>query len=288
LTRRGSPPHIAAGNQGDRRMTAPDDWIRTALAVTGHFEDSDNPMAAVTDDFDGMGVSLGVLQWNFGSMSLQPIALAAGEAAIRAAMPTIGADFLRACKLPVKQCLALVRTWQPHGALTPVALAELRRFTGSDAFVAQQVKAAGKVAATAWTAAQGWAASAAHPAPVTKREFAWFFDLFTQNGGLKGLDRGDVDAFIAGHGAAQVDDFVANWLSSRPASETGFRDSRANATRWRGTVAPADLPLFALSFLRAGLSRPAYRGDVFNRKATIAVGSGWVHRELHDLTSLIG
>jgi hypothetical protein len=268
-------------------MTAPDAWIRTALAVTGHFEDSENPLAAVTDDFDGMGVSLGVLQWNFGSMSLQPIALAAGETAIRKTMPAIGGDFLRACTLPVKQCLALVRTWQPNSALTPAARAELRRFAGSDAFVAQQIKAASKVAAAAYAAAQQWAASATPPAPVTKREFAWFFDLLTQNGGLKGLDRGDVDAFIAGHGAAQVDDFIANWLAARPASETGYRDSRANAARWRGTIAPADLPLFVLSFLRASLSRPAYRGDVFNRKATIAVASGWVHRELHDLTPLL-
>jgi hypothetical protein len=267
-------------------MNAPDDWIRTALKVTGHFEDADNPLASVTDDFDGMGVSLGVLQWNFGSMSLQPLALGAGEPAIRAAMPTIGADFIRACHLPVSQCLALVRTWQPHGVFTATARAELGRFTGGDAFVAQQIKAAAKVAATAYAAAQQWAASAAAPAPLTKREFAWFFDVMTQNGGLKGLDRGDVDAFVKGHGAATADDFICDWLAARPGSETGYSDARKNAALWRNNVAGADLSLFVLSYLRSGLSRVAYRGDVLNRKATIALGSGWVHQELHNLASL--
>lgn len=269
-------------------MPAADDWIKTALTVTGHFEDSANPLVAVTNDFDGMGVSLGVLQWNFGSGSLQPLALAAGEAAIRAAMPTIGADFLRACRLPIAQCLAVVRGWQPRGALTPAAKAELRAFTGGPAFVAQQIGAAGKVAAIAYNAATTWAASAPQPKAATKREFAWFFDLVTQNGGLKGLDRGDVDAFVRGHGAARADDAVCDWLAAQPPSVAGFRDAHDNAAKWRNAVPEACLPLFVLSFLRSGLSRPAYRADTLNRKATIAIGSGFVHRERHALDALLG
>ena len=268
-------------------MTAPEDWIKAALSVTGHFEDSADPMAAVTNDFDGMGVSLGVLQWNFGSGSLQPLAIAAGEAAIHAAMPTIGADFVRACHVPIPQALIIVRKWQPGRVFTKAAKAELRTFTGGAAFVAQQVRAAGKVATIAHDLASIWAASAAHPDPVTKREFAWFFDLVTQNGGLKGLDRGDVDQFVGGHGTDRVDDFICNWLAAQPPTVTGFRDSHDNATRWRDDVPPACIPLFALSFLRSGLSRAEFRGDVLNRKATIAVGSGFVHRELHQLDALL-
>jgi hypothetical protein len=47
--------------------------IEKALSITGHFEDSDDPFGAVSGNFDGMGISLGVLQWNIGSGSLQPL-----------------------------------------------------------------------------------------------------------------------------------------------------------------------------------------------------------------------
>ena len=43
-----------------------DEWIKTALMITGHFENSSDPLGGVTGDFDDMGISLGVLQWNSG------------------------------------------------------------------------------------------------------------------------------------------------------------------------------------------------------------------------------
>ena len=67
----------------------------------------------------------------------------------------------------------------------------------------------------------------------------------------------------------------------------GYRDSHANAGLWRDSVPPDRLSLFVLSYLRSQLSRPAYKADVMNRKATIAVQRGWVHRENHDLSTLL-
>jgi hypothetical protein len=48
-------------------MAVTDDEINKAVAVTGRFENAGDPWSGVTGDFDGMGISCGVLQWNIGS-----------------------------------------------------------------------------------------------------------------------------------------------------------------------------------------------------------------------------
>ncbi|MET0240605.1 MAG: hypothetical protein ABW184_11995 [Sphingobium sp.] len=265
-----------------------DDWVETALKVTGHFEDSSQPLSAVTGDFDGMGLSLGVLQWNIGSGSLQPMVKPLGLAAVTKAMPTYGADFWKACNAPIPAGLAICRGWHSGTALKAPVRKELRAFTGSPVFVAQQVARARKIAEQALAAAKTYAkADPAMGGIVTKATFCWFFDVYTQNGGLKGLDHGDVAAFIAQHGATGVDDRICDWLEGRAAGTVGYRDALSNAVLWRNKVAAPHLSLFVLSYLRSSLSRTEYRADVLNRKATIATRVGWVHREKHDLTALL-
>ena len=54
-------------------MTVTNDEVAVAISVTGTFENSGDPYLGVTGNFDGMGISCGVLQWNIGSNSLQPL-----------------------------------------------------------------------------------------------------------------------------------------------------------------------------------------------------------------------
>jgi hypothetical protein len=235
-----------------------------------------------------MGVSLGVLQWNIGSSSLQPMVAAIGKDHVLETMPTYGRQMWDACSGTVQQGLAICRSWQSSARLRPDAFAELRTLTLSQPFVDQQIAKAGRVAELAWRDAQKFAADDPFYAEVTKGLFCWFFDLWTQNGGLKGLRYADVAAFVTRNGEAGSDDVICSWLASRPKSMTGYRDSNQNAGLWRNAVPPGRLSLFVLSYLRSQLSRTEYRADVMNRKATIAVGKGWVHRELHDLSRLVG
>src|SRR3954447_15251710 len=90
-------------------------WIEIALRVTGHFEDSNDPLAGVSGDFDGMGISLGVLQWNIGSGSLQPLVQGIGKAEILEHMPTYGQDLWAACNTSIPNGLAIVRGWHQSG-----------------------------------------------------------------------------------------------------------------------------------------------------------------------------
>ncbi|WP_374654163.1 hypothetical protein [Dongia sp.] len=255
-------------------------WLATALETTGDFETAGNPWGGVTGDFDGMGISCGVLQWNIGSSSLQPLVQAAGEPAVRAAMPRFGADFWRACTGTKTAGLAIVRGWQNGARLKPEVKAELVALLVSAPMVAQQMQASTRVARTADRLATGWAASRG-TAPHAKRDFCWFFDLVTQNGGLKGVALAQVQGFVAAAGNAEkAVGAICDRLAATPTAHAGFKDCWRNATLWRGAVPDAWRDLFILSHLRAQKSRPEYAGVVLNRKGAIATGQGWVNGEL--------
>lgn len=261
-------------------------WIETALKVTGHFEDADDPLGGVSGDFDGMGISLGVLQWNIGMGSLQPMVRNIGRAAVIAVMPAYGAQMWAACSASVGEGLAIVRGWQAGGHLRQPVAVELKRLALCPPFVTQQIAKANTVAESAYRAAAEWQSAMTGGSP-DKWLFCWFFDVLTQNGGMKGIAFADVEGFIQRLGYDRTDDVICDWLAARGQDDAGFRDSRRNAALWRDKVPDERLALFVASYLRAMKARTQYRGDVLNRKATLAIGSGWVHGEQHTLDQLL-
>lgn len=247
-------------------------WLRVALETTGSFESAGDPWSASAGDFDGMGISAGILQWNIGQGTLQPLIRAVGEAAVLTTMPRYGAFLWRAVHLPVAEALPIIRSWQgQRHRLAPILKTELAALMGNEAMRAQQISAARQIAARAEMFAASWAASLGRA--VTLRDFCWFFDLVVQNGGLKGISIGDVQDIIA-----RVENPMATicfWLDS-----LSHPDARRNATLWR-QAEPS--PLCILSFLRAQKARPEYAAAVMNRKGTIALGQGWVNGSLREL-----
>lgn len=265
----------------------PSEWLTTALTLTGHFEDSGEPLTAVTGDFDQMGISLGVLQWNIGSGSLQPMIKTIGEQAVLQTMPTYGADLWRACTADKNTGLAICRAWQRNAKLNPTAFAELKSLTRSAAFSSEQLKRAGGVARAAYSDTQTFAAQSPAFGSATKPLFCWFFDLHTQNGGLKSLAPGAADQLIANKGKELALNETCDWLEGRTHTIAGDGDGVRNARLWRTTaIDDRHLLLLVLSYLRCQLSRAPYQIDTLNRKGTIAVWRGWVHQDLHDFTTL--
>jgi hypothetical protein len=265
--------------------TPPTDWIRSALEITGHFEDSADPWGGVVGDFDNMGVSLGVLQWNFGMGSLQPMVLRVGKAAVDASMPTIGEQFWAACNAAQNMWRPIVATWQTNGALHAVPEKELKAYARSAAFIAEQVSVSNRTAGIALTQAQDWADADPHFDSVTKALFCWFFDLTTQNGGLKGVTIADVEAYRAS--SADPRDLLCSWLEQRPNTISGGADARVNGKTWRAPVSPQRETLLYLSYLRSLKSVAKWQVDTLNRKGTIAMWKGKVHGDAHDLTALL-
>ena len=264
--------------------TVPADWHKSAVAITGGFENSGDPYLGVSGDFDLMGISCGVLQWNIGQGSLQPMVIAAGRSVVEAAMPTLGGQLWDACNGPLGPALTAVRSWQSGSKLKAAAAAELRALMGSPEMRAEQDRMIGKVAERALRLANQWAQGDGRPG-ASKREFVWFFDLVTQNGSLAGVDRQQVENFIALNRPDRADDAVCGFLAGISGSSGHVGDAHKNAALWRNRGDDRQVDLLVLSFLRSALSNPKFRHVVLNRKGTIAEGEGFVNGKRHDLSA---
>ena len=261
----------------------PPDWIKSAVIITPGFETAGDPYMGVSGDFDGMGISCGALQWNIGMGSLQPMVKAVGKTVVTKAMPVHGAALWLACNSSIAAGLTIVRGWQTGTNLKPGPKAELRAFMGTPEMRAEQDRKIDKVAQTAHSQATAWATGSGTGAP-TKRLFCWFFDIVTQNGGLKTLTPAKVKAFIAANAPDKADDVICDFLAGIKGSSGHAKDARANAVLWRNKAAGEKLPLLCMSHLRAMTSNPLWRHVVINRKGTIAMGEGHVNSAKWDLS----
>jgi hypothetical protein len=259
--------------------------LKSALEITGSIETDGNPWAGVSNDFDGMGISCGILQWNIGSKSLQPLVKACGKTAVQKYMPAQGEELWNACHATVAEGLAVVRSWQPNKKLKQDIRKQLEALFGSDEMIKQQMAACEENGESAMKLASRWANDLRGGEPTLK-EFCLFFDLVTQNGGMKHVWLDDVRTFIANTGRSKVDDAVSNWLETRPPTTAHFSDGKKNAALWRNNVADADVELFALAYLRCLKSGEAWRVVALNRKGTIALTRGWVNGSKVDLPQL--
>lgn len=259
-------------------------WVAAAAAITPGFETTGDPYEAAVGDFDGMGISCGALQWNIGMASLQPMVQAAGRGVVMATMPVHGAQMWAACNGTVKQGLAIVRSWQKGASLRPTPKAELRALMGSPAMRVEQQKKIDAKAEIAFELARNWSVVRDGSEP-TKRLFLWFFDIVTQNGGMKGITPPEVAIFIAVNQPDRVDDLVCDFLAGKKGTSGHVKDAHANAALWRNMAAGEMLELLCMSYLRAGKSNPKWQHVVLNRKGTIAMGRGFVNGKLWEFGS---
>lgn len=256
----------------------PRDWFDRALFVTGDFETIGDPWTAVSGDFDKMGISCGPQQVSIGSNSLQPLVLAAGEAVVRAAMPRFGGEMWDAAGAGLAEGLRIVRSWQNGTRLKPDVEREIKALLATPEMRDGMRRHAARNAETAFAMARAWDGGG-----TSRATFCWFFDVVTQNGGLKGLTRTDVDDFKAKHGTGRVDDLICDALDDRPILSGHDRDAHRNAALWRNAGNAADVDLLVLSYLRSLLSKPEWRHVVMNRKGTLAMRKGFVNGERYDL-----
>lgn len=266
-------------------MAISNNELAVLVQITGTFENSTNPYEGVSGDFDGQGISCGVLQWNIGQNSLQPLVRAAGEQAVLSAMPKFGKDMWRACNTSLSQALMIVRSWQSGTTLKSAPRSELKKFMGSPPMRQQQDLAIREVAKKAEALADGWAASR-DAGQRTLQELAWFFDIVTQNKSMKGLSFGDVSAFKAAAGEGKADDLVCDRLAATTKKYAGYEDCHKNAKLWRNKVNGGAFDLLILGCLRSQKSVLRWRGDVLNRKGALAVKKGWVHKQEFDFSGV--
>ncbi len=227
------------------------------LALTGVFEtDATFPdcFAGLSGDFDGQGISFGVMQWNIGQGSLQPLLArmdseqprvfeqvfntqAAELRAVLASSPAEQMDWARSIQDPRHN---LIEPWR----------GQFKSLGRREEFQRIEVAAAADhfVAARAWCDEFGVG---------SQRALALMFDIRTQNGSIGPVVKAQILA-----------DFAA--LPSELDDEAEVAKLRIIANR------------------RAEAASPRWIEDVRRRKLCIANGSGVVHGNTIDLDGQFG
>jgi hypothetical protein len=225
------------------------------LSLTGTFETGQAPpecFAGLSGDFDGQGISLGVLQWNFGQGSLQPL-LAQAIADHPAVMETLfqsHLDVLRAALAEDQpELMRFVRSIQDpirHLVREPWR-GMFKSLCRTPEFQAIQARHADAI----FAAARALAAQYGLRSP---RGTALMFDIKVQNGSISALVKAQIMADIA-----------------------ALRGGGDEVAR-----------MVIIANRRADAANPRWVEDVRARKLCIARGAGVVHGIRYDLEQQFG
>ena len=297
---RETPPKLVHVDTDSTKPTA-----LAALSLAYNIENGlPDPWIGVTGNFDGMGLSLGIVQFNFAG-SIQETFGSIPKSHFKQTMPVWGETFYQAVHtssrdaavaLAIKMQTATKVRGKTKWTLDPVARAELRAFLGSTLARQAQNEAAdvyrrGYSRAVQWAEARG----AAKPTP---REIASFVDNQVFSGGaLGGIWIEKAKAFRSSFvDDGEMVEFVTSWLKSCPYEGAGFLyggpDAATNVAAWRAAVPKGrklndeQALLFAFGFVRALTANgpPQVKGQpdqsgifkaqVVERRGMMALGAG--------------
>jgi Putative peptidoglycan binding domain len=233
--------------------------ILRCLALTGAFEtDSGYPdyFCAISGDFDGQGISFGVLQWNFGQGSLQPL-LAALIGQHEEVAGRIFGDHLatlgRVLQSGHEEQMAFARSIQhpvKHTIYQPWS-GYFRALGRTPEFQAIQSTFAGRVYDGALELCRAYDVR-------SERAVALMFDIKTQNGSI----------------SRTTDTEIRQQFHVLP---TTLGDDEREVARMR-----------VVANCRAQAANPRWIEDVRSRKLCCAEGAGIVHHIHYDIEQQFG
>jgi hypothetical protein len=230
-----------------------------ALITTGSFEGA-GTFKNVSGNFDGQGISAGILQWCLGQNSLQtkilrPYILRFGSIDNLDIFPVDCMDHLS--KQKAKEAIGTAKRYMLSGTRLKRDWEEAwKEFMGSAEAIQIQKEAASALGSMAWQMCQSHGL-------LDIKSYCWFFDILTQNGSLKNVHKPEdtlgFDAILKQYGGKNFN--VWKNLQADELSKT----------------------LFIWSVLRAKKANSRWMADVISRKGTIAMGRGTVHGKFYDL-----
>lgn len=227
-------------------------YFPSALKVTSTFEGSD--YASVAGDFDGQGISVGLMQWNYGQGTLQ-------SEILKPFIETYGADFFKENFFKGLHTDVIESAYMaPHNAiefsrkfmvddfgLKTHWAAAWSEFMGSK----ECVKIQNNACVPMWSEA---GEICNENELGTKKAHIFMFDVVVQNGSMKGINKppGDIRTYLK-----NLEEYGQDgW------SEIGLNDLETRI-------------LYNWICLRA--NKNMWRKDVLARKGSIAHGKGRVH-----------
>lgn len=242
------------------QSTAP--LIQRILNMTGYFENSvyvPQSFSGISNNFDGQGISFGVLQQNIGRGSLQPMLKKLDQEHPEVLKSVFGKDYSslhRMLKMPHDSQLEWakqIQTPSKDGVNPwPRWKKEFKALGQTPEYQQIQIGAAKTVYQKSLKLCEQFGLR-------SERGVAFMFDVVTQNGGIekKGLQIGQ---------AIQRDIDVLK--------KTGKDSEEAR--------------MAAIARRRTAACNPRWRADALNRKMTIAKGHGVVHGNTIDLDKQFG
>jgi hypothetical protein len=226
--------------------------LNRCLALTGTFETSKYPpdsFLGLSGDFDEMGISFGVCQWNIGQGTLQPLLRQMFEQHTEVSQRIFHEHFdtVRALgSASLTDQLAFTRSIQVRGQLTEPWKGMLLTLGRTPEFQGVQADHASRLYDQAIELCRAYGL-------ISERAVALMFDIVTQNG--------SIDRIVT---AAILADFTQ--VPNAPGNEVAKIRIVANR--------------------RAEAAKKQFVDDVRTRKLTIANGAGIVHGLVYDLADM--
>jgi hypothetical protein len=252
--------------------------VELCVKITGAFEGGVPAYDTLTGNFDGMGMSAGVLQWNAGNGTLQNLL-------IRIAA-TLGWDKMQsffvsdihkfALLNPTQAVQWCVEHYLAEGSTTlaPDAKQRWQNLLNTPESIAAQI-------AFATDTTLSWATTTAAKycpdTPTSTRAIAFFFDLVTQEGGM-GNAKGKV--LPLGHGVVPSVTDALNFAQQKDLKTAGMWEIALQND-------PLAERLLYYAYHRSLLSESQYVWDTFSRRGSIGCKVGIVHGSLVNFQSIL-
>jgi hypothetical protein len=226
---------------------------KKVLAITGAFEG--RGFTNLAGDFDGQGISFGVLQWNFGQGSLPPVLKQMHERDPGRFQEILGPDtdrFLALLNADRAAQLTFAREINDsHHRVVEPWRTRFVRLGEHPPFQDVQVTFADRLFRKATTLARDFALR-------TERAVALMFDIVVQNGSVS------------------------------PSTRSRIMQARADRERELGRPPTEREFLEIIAVKRAEAAKPQFRSDVLARKLCIVRGTGQVHGRSFNLEQEFG
>lgn len=256
------------------------DWTIRAAKIVGTFEGKGEDWGNPVGNFDGAGLTCGLLGFTWKYNNQPPMILKFvdrhGINALRALMPFTGEAYYKAARAGESPGMSIVKEWTNKSNKSLVNepyRRELSAFWTSPGMIQIQREKAWEMMGI-WAKKMTLEAQQYFNLPAPKFEhFVFFVDQATLNG------TGKTPTFQAAAAVQLMD--VLHFCDT----VGGFNvpDIRKNAKLWRAMLAKSPLDetvLFKFGYLRALKANSKFRATTFNRRGTLALGSGYVNGTL--------
>lgn len=263
--------------------------LETCLGITGRFEGGHGGPRydLATGNFDGMGLSVGCLQWNPGTGSIQKLLklifekLGGTPEGYESIYEFSNMDIDTALPYVVENWINTTTEKGIKGPLTDEAEAFWKGFLALDESVEAQKELAQRILDKALTEARRylpWLGG-----QIDARTAAFFFDLRTQQGGMVKKQA---------NGTFWSPEVLATPADALPQAAIEFAVGRGKGKvgqAWAQVIGQDQLAAVLLhyAFARASVARTEYVWDALSRRGTIACRVGSVHGAWVDLTQIL-